>query len=54
VAAETIALIMEMARNNQLWGVLPLDMVDKSISPFQTHFGPVFCLEAVQISPSFP
>jgi hypothetical protein len=32
-----------------LW-VLPLDMVDKSISPFQTHFGPVFCHEAVQTS----
>jgi hypothetical protein len=28
--------------------VLPLDMVDKSISPLQTYFGPVFGNEAVQ------
>jgi hypothetical protein len=29
-------------------------MVDKSISPFQTHFGPVVCHEAVQTSLLFP
>jgi hypothetical protein len=34
--------------------VLPLDMVDKSIHPFQTHFGLVFCHEAVQTSLLFP
>ena len=31
-----------------LHSVLPLDMVDKSISPLQPHFGPVFGDEAVQ------
>jgi hypothetical protein len=30
--------------------VLPLKMVDKSTSPLQTHFGPVFCHEATQPS----
>jgi hypothetical protein len=34
--------------------VLPLDRVDKSIHPFQTHFGLVFCHEAVQTSLLFP
>jgi hypothetical protein len=34
--------------------VLPLDMVDKSTSPLQTHFGPVFCHEAVQTGLLFP
>src|SRR5690348_5565432 len=29
-------------------------MVDKSIHPFQTHFGLVFCHEAVQTSLLFP
>jgi hypothetical protein len=34
--------------------VLSFDMVDKSTSPLQTHFGPVFCDEAVQTDLLFP
>ena len=34
--------------------VLPWEMVDKSISPLQTHFGPVFGDEAVQRRLLFP
>src|SRR5215469_11275359 len=34
--------------------VLPWDMVENSISPLQTHFGPVFGDEAVQASLLFP
>jgi len=34
--------------------VLPLEMVDKSTSPLQIHFGPVFCGEAVQTGLLFP
>jgi hypothetical protein len=34
--------------------VLPSDMVDKSANPFHTHFGPVFCDEAVQRGLLFP
>jgi len=34
--------------------VLRLDMVDKSTSPLQTHFGPVFSDEAVQTGLLFP
>jgi len=34
--------------------VLPLKMVDKSTSPLQTHFGPVFGDEAVQRGLLFP
>jgi hypothetical protein len=34
--------------------VLRLEMVDKSTSPLQTHFGPVFGDEAVQTGLFFP
>ena len=34
--------------------VLPWDMVDKSTSPLQPHFGPVFGDEAVQRGLLFP
>ena len=34
--------------------VLPLEMVDKSTSSLQTHFGPVFCHEAVRTGLLFP
>jgi hypothetical protein len=34
--------------------VLPLKMVDKSTSPPQTHFRPVFCDLAVQRGLHFP
>jgi hypothetical protein len=34
--------------------VQPLDMVDKSTSPFPIHFEPVFCDEAVQADLLFP
>ncbi len=34
--------------------VLPLEMVDKSTSPLQTHFEPVVCHEAVQPGLLFP
>jgi hypothetical protein len=34
--------------------VLPWDMVDKSTSPLQTQFGPVFRDEAVQRDLPFP
>jgi hypothetical protein len=37
----------------EMW-VLPLEMVDKSTSPLQTHFGPVFCHEAVRTGLLFP
>jgi hypothetical protein len=34
--------------------VLPLEMVDKSTSPFPIDFGPVFDEEAVQAGLLFP
>ena len=34
--------------------VLPLDIMDKSTGPFQTHFGPVFGDEVVQRGLLFP
>ena len=49
-----VVLLHGLVMDSSVWRVLPLDMVDKSISPLQTHFGPVFGDEAVQTGLLFP
>jgi len=54
IAGESQVRIIHHREREYQRRVLPLDMVDKSIHPFQTHFGLVFCHEAVQTSLLFP